>query len=580
MYRSLEMATRRSVRKFLYLSFFILVSTFLILILFNPVKTRSEPAIKESLYLIQLTKDASLDANGSWSPDGKEIVFQTRRQGEKEKGKSLDEDDEEDSKKKEKEKKKGEEKKKKDKDKEKKEEREEARDRDIWIINGDGSNPRQLTKRPEDEYQPVFSPDGKKILFVSEERGTRDIWVMDRDGSNKTRLTKDKGIEQHPAWSPDGKKIVYSALPREADNFDLWVMDADGSTKLQLTKTPGNEITPSWHPYGHLIAFSSDEGENLDIYVMDLDGKNRMKLIDTARHEFQPTWSSDGSKIAYSAWNSEESLDRSNIWIANADGSQQTQLTTVPPNLHPVWHPDGTKILFHSKRSKNWDLWLLQVPEELLKTGPVAQLDLLQGTPEKDLLRLKDGNILPGEFLNSSISFTSPYFTLDLDPRKLTSLEFEEELGDMAKVVTSYGDRLSGLITEKSFNFKIESGEVKEFRKETTSSIGLRVIATDLSKSRFRDELILRNGDLLLGKVLNERFMIDLNTRVVEIPKKDITKIDFIEPHRGQIILTKQDGEVIHGTLIVEDIKIQMDFGPTVNIFRDKIKFISLVRSL
>jgi len=565
------------VRNFLYF-FAFLFSLCLVLGPFIPAKIHSEPSITEqSLHLIQLTQDPSLDANGCWSPDGSEIIFQTRRKGEKEKKKSFD-DEEEDSKKEEKEKKEKDEKEKKkgeEKEKKKEEESEAARDRDIWIMAADGSNPRQLTKRPEDEYGPVFSPDGKKILFVSEERGSRDIWVMDRDGSHKTRLTKDKGIEQHPAWSPDGKKIVYSALPRDADNFDLWVMEADGSSKIQLTQTPSNEITPSWHPNGQRIAFASDEGDNLDIYTIDTDGKDRTKLIGTVRHEFQPAWSPDGSKIAYSAWGSEESLDQSNIWIANADGSQQTQLTTTPPSLHPVWHPDGTKILFHSKRSGNWDLWTLQVPENLLQVGPVAQLDVFRGTSEKDMLRLRNGEVLAGELVNGSISFTSPYFTLNLDAHRLTSVVFEGELGDTAKVTTSYGDRLTGWIAEKGFNFKVEGGEVKEFRKEKVSGIGFRIATAEPVKNHLRDSLVLRNGDLLLGRVLHEKLIMVVEGQTLEIPKETVTKIEFVEDSKSPVKLTKQNGEVLRGTWMIEDIKFQMDLGPYVEIFKDKIKSIS-----
>ncbi len=466
MYRSINIKTGK---RSLFSVLLVLLSTYLLLItslLLGPListKVRSESSVTEAaLHLIQLTRDPSLDANGSWSPDGKEIVFQTRRKGEKEKKKSFNEEDEEETKKEEKKKEK-----KKKEEKKKEEENELARDRDIWIMNADGSNPRQLTKSTAEEYQPVFSPDGKKILYVSDERGSPDIWIMDRDGSNKTRLTKDKGIERDPAWSPDGKKIVYAALPLEADNFDLWIMDADGSNKIQLTQTPSNEMTPAWSPDGKHIAFASDEGNNLDIYVIDPEGKNRTKLISTAGYEYQPDWSPDGSKIAYVAWGAEESLDQSNIWIANADGSQQTRLTSTSPSVHPRWHPNGTQILFHSKRSGNWDLWVLQVPESILRVA--------QATPPT--------------------------------PQ--------------------------------------------------------------------RDNLILRNGDLISGKILNEKFTITLDGKMLEVPKAEIQKIEFIENSQDQIRLTKQNGEVIQGTLTLQEVKIQMELGPTVEILKDKIKSIS-----
>jgi hypothetical protein len=90
--------------------------------------------------------------------------------------------------------------------------------------------------------------------------------------------------------------------------------------------------------------------------------------------------------------------------------------------------------------------------------------------------------------------------------------------------------------------------------------------------------LTLRNGDLLSGKVLNEKFSIGIDGRTLEISKEELTKIEFVDDPKNQVLFIKQHGEVIVGTVVVEAIKVQMDLGPTVEILNDKIKSISFTR--
>src|SRR2546427_773216 len=125
----------------------------------------------------------------SWTPDGTHLVFHSRRKDAKQHG---------------------------------------IASRNIWMVAADGTDERQLTKGTKDEYHPALSPDGKKLLFVSELNGSRDIWIADPDGQNAVPLTDDPGTEDQPAWSPDGRQIVYAAFPKEGGSFDLWLMYADG----------------------------------------------------------------------------------------------------------------------------------------------------------------------------------------------------------------------------------------------------------------------------------------------------------------------------------------------------------------
>src|SRR5438876_9997765 len=147
----------------------------------------------------------------AWMPDGSRILFHARRKDDKQKGFAV---------------------------------------RNVWSVGADGAGEKKLTGGTKDEYHASLSPDGKKLLFVSELNGSRDIWLADADGQNPVPLTDDPGTEDQPAWSPDGRQIAYAAFPREGGSFDLWLVNADGSGRRRLTTTPANELFPAWHPDG------------------------------------------------------------------------------------------------------------------------------------------------------------------------------------------------------------------------------------------------------------------------------------------------------------------------------------------
>lgn len=131
----------------------------------------------------------------------------------------------------------------------------------IWVADIDGTLPTQLRIGKS----PCWSPDNKKLLFVAPDAAGLDrIWVMEEDGSNPTQLTTGDYRDLYPVWTPDGKRIVYSsdqALNEEGlPNFDLWIMNADGSGKTQLTVNGSYDTRPAVSTDGKYIYFVSNRG--------------------------------------------------------------------------------------------------------------------------------------------------------------------------------------------------------------------------------------------------------------------------------------------------------------------------------
>ena len=186
---------------------------------------------------------------------------------------------------------------------------------DTWVLDvaNSATDPTQPVTQPVllrtgDERYPSYSPDGTQIAFrgdldLAEPSGDEEIYVMNADGTNVRQLTSNGDFDSAPAWSPDGTKIAFEkaaagtfvpgvpAEPgKEAEEKDIYVMRADGTHVRRLTDSPGLDEGPVWSPDATKIAFSSDRHGQQEIYVMDADGSNPRRLTDNPARDESPDW--------------------------------------------------------------------------------------------------------------------------------------------------------------------------------------------------------------------------------------------------------------------------------------------------
>ena len=235
----------------------------------------------------------------------------------------------------------------------------------VFSMDIDGTNKKQITKSIYSNYYPFVSPNGDKVLLMSLQNEKTLICLMNVDGSDFKCLTNQKEEVADPNWFPDGSKIIFSA--NKEGNNEIYSMNLDGSNRKRLTQNDVEDQTPSISPNGKHVVFVSNRDSNNELYIMDLDGNNTSRLTKDPKSDRVPRWSADSKKII---WYSRESIDvagssknswnSAEIYEINLDGSNRKKLTQNHfRDQSPNYSPDGNKIVFTSKRTGKNEIFIM-----------------------------------------------------------------------------------------------------------------------------------------------------------------------------------------------------------------------------
>ncbi len=256
---------------------------------------------------------------------------------------------------------------------------------------------RQLTFGGENA-EAYFSRDGRRLIFQStrDGRSCDQQYVMNVDGSDVHRVSTGFG-KTTCGYFFDADRQIFFASTHAADTacppkpdpskgyvwgldpYDIYVAKPDGSGLRRLTNYGVYTAEGTLSPDGQTIVFTSLKDGDLDIYTMRIDGTNLKRLTFQPGYDGGPFFSPDGKKIVYRAWHPTDTAlvsyrdllrqrlvrpNRMEIWVMNADGSDQHQITNLGgANFAPYFTPDGRKIIFSSNyknpKSRDFELYLV-----------------------------------------------------------------------------------------------------------------------------------------------------------------------------------------------------------------------------
>jgi TolB protein len=276
----------------------------------------------------------------------------------------------------------------------------------IWSVLRDGKDLQPVTEGKYFDHNPVWSPEGRRLFFISDRGGSSDVWCLPLDARGKpagkpkpvttgagvgaialsedgTKLAYTKVVEQSNICSmpivtdriltlddgimltsenhyidllnvsPDGNWIAFDS--NRSGNQDIWIMRNDGRDLRQLTTNSAHDWMGSWSPDSKQIAFHSLRSGNRDIYTLPVAGGAVMPLTNHPGEDMIAVWSPDGEEIAFIS----NRTDTMNLWIVPIEAGKPRQVTFNGAREVVVWSSDSKKIVFSSKRTGNSELYII-----------------------------------------------------------------------------------------------------------------------------------------------------------------------------------------------------------------------------
>ncbi|GJM04315.1 MAG: protein TolB [marine bacterium B5-7] len=210
----------------------------------------------------------------------------------------------------------------------------------LQIADADGYNAQILLESPEPLLSPSWSPDGKKIAYVSFEGRNSAIYVQDILTGKRERVSAYEGINSAPSWSPEGSRLAMT-LSKDG-NTEIYVMSLHSKTLKRMTVHGGIDTEPTWSPDGRKLAFTSDRSGGPQIYEIDIRGGEPKRVSFDGKYNTRPSYSPDGRYISLvHAVNGSYRIGLLDL----SNGSINT-LTDAKLDESPSFAPNGGMIIY------------------------------------------------------------------------------------------------------------------------------------------------------------------------------------------------------------------------------------------
>ncbi len=359
------------------------------IVILTPSEEKIETPIKNSIR----------DEEPEWSPDGKQILFDSKLKG----------------------------------------------NRDLYVMDANGLNIKRLTNSSAKEDHGSWSPDGSKIVYQYESKENTDVYIMNADGTNQQRLTTHSTRDGWPDWSPNGQKIVFSS---ERDGHrEIYMMNSDGTNQRRLTNNTYESTDPVFSPNGKWIAFNSEIEGNSAIYIMKVNGSKIRKITNGNKHyNERPSWSSDGKRILFTRGNA-----RTMKYALLSISRKGKDLQFISPKNQSIsrgnWSPDGKRIvaqkIISKKKTPKKEAFTAFKPEQF--DNYVGSF-VVKGKPNLTFSFRREGNRFFGDGAGKKNIELLPSSEVSFFPRNFPGeITFHRnEIGDFNEVIINIGKKMKG----------------------------------------------------------------------------------------------------------------------------------------
>jgi len=214
----------------------------------------------------------------------------------------------------------------------------------LVVADADGQNVRIMVESRQPIMSPAWSPDGRKIAYVSFEANRSEIYVQDLRSGSRKRVSARPGVNGAPAWSPDGQRLAVS-LSRQDGNLDIYTLDLATQVLTRLTSGSAIDTEPTWSLDGQQIYFTSDAAGGPQVYRVAADGGSAKRVTFEGPYNARPRMAPDGKKLAV------VHNDRGNYRIALVDLARSTTQVLSDGRLDesPSFAPNGEMLIYATR---------------------------------------------------------------------------------------------------------------------------------------------------------------------------------------------------------------------------------------
>lgn len=223
----------------------------------------------------------------------------------------------------------------------------------LVVADSDGYNPRTVVNSTEPLLSPSWSPDGRKLAYVSFEGGNSGIWIQDIATGSRDKVTSFRGINGAPAFSPDGGRLAMTLS--KGGNPDIYVMDLGSKHLTQLTNHFGIDTEPTWSHDGATLYFTSDRGGRPQIYQMRASGGSATRVSFDGSYNASPSLSSDDKKLATAQ--GAGNTYRIALMDRSTGGARWSMLSPGSLDESPSFAPNGAMLLYAAREGRRGVLY-------------------------------------------------------------------------------------------------------------------------------------------------------------------------------------------------------------------------------